>query len=370
MSSPPPEPRAFCYRCFKPAALCICDRLERVDNRIHVHIIQHPREQRCAIGTARFAHLGLARCVVEANAPATGVPSSLASSPPLGAALLFPSEDAQPVETLSREDRPSALIVLDGTWGQAAALYRNNPWLEALPHLRLAEPEPTRYRIRSEPKRHCISTIEAIVSALRVLEPETQGIGALLDAFDAMIDDQVEYASARQSPRAQTRARIQRDPVPALLREHPERHVVVHVEAIGTRPPMRPIQICAQRLVTGERFECLVTPDDQAAVDKASHLGWGPNALKRAVGDETLRRRWARFRRDDDVLMAWSQRTVQLKAEYCNLTHSRVGGGLADVVERHRLRPEETPFDGRAGLEMGQAIAIVAYLRSRPARAV
>jgi DTW domain-containing protein YfiP len=81
-----------------------------------------------------------------------------------------------------------------GPWGQASKLYRENGWLAALPHYALSPSEPSRYRIRREPRPNFISTIEAVVAALRILEPATEGLDALLTAFDEMIDAQVVYA--------------------------------------------------------------------------------------------------------------------------------------------------------------------------------
>ena len=41
----------------------------------------------------------------------------------------------------------SHLLVLDGTWSQARALYRQNPWLTGIPHFQLSPEAPSRYRI-------------------------------------------------------------------------------------------------------------------------------------------------------------------------------------------------------------------------------
>lgn len=202
------QPRDFCYRCFKPSSVCICALVPLVANRTRVHILQHPRERNRPIGTVRFARLGLARCTVEINAPGSGEPSVLASKPPAGAALLFPSPHARAVESLPAAERPTTLIVLDGTWHHVRKLVLNNPWLDTLPHLYLESPEPSRYRIRREPKVHYLSTLEAILATLAYLEPETVGFDGLLRAFDAMIDAQVEHShegSYRRRPRKRNR---------------------------------------------------------------------------------------------------------------------------------------------------------------------
>ena len=67
---------------------------------------------------------------------------------------------------------------------------------------RRAPAQPGRYRIRRAPKPAVqLSTIEAIVAALQTIEPETPGLGGLIEAFDGMIDRQIELKHQRYGPR-------------------------------------------------------------------------------------------------------------------------------------------------------------------------
>ena len=78
-------------------------------------------------------------------------------------------------------------------WAHAHSLYRDNAWLRDLPHYELTPTEPSRYRLRREPEFQCISTLESIIGALAIIEPETEGLSDLLGVFDSMIDDQIRY---------------------------------------------------------------------------------------------------------------------------------------------------------------------------------
>jgi DTW domain-containing protein YfiP len=198
--------RPTCYRCWRPAVACICADVVAVANRTPVVIVQHPRERRHPFGTVRIARLGLRRVDVHV---ASGVLAERASlqpgrretecppcAPP-GAALLFPAPDAAPLD----EARPSALVVVDGTWPTARRLVRDNAWLQQLPRVRLDPARPGRYRIRRAPRpAFQLSTIEAVVEALRILEPDTPGLDDLLGAFDRMIERQIALAHATVEP--------------------------------------------------------------------------------------------------------------------------------------------------------------------------
>jgi tRNA-uridine aminocarboxypropyltransferase len=166
-----------------------------VDNRTAIWILQHKRERHHPIGTARIAELGLLRSRVDVCYEPPGMPSRLD-----GVALLYPGLDSRPLASLEPQERPERLVVLDGTWNHARVMYRDFHWLHTLPRYSIEPEQGSRYRIRKEPRHDCLSTIEAIIEALMILEPETAGLEGLLTAFERMIDRQL--ASHRPGSRA------------------------------------------------------------------------------------------------------------------------------------------------------------------------
>lgn len=187
------DPRPHCWRCDKPAVTCVCGVIPSVTTRTGITILQHPRERRHPVGTARIARLGLPRARVEVAWFGRDRRVTVDPCVPPGTAVLYPHPGARDLATLAPGERPRHLLVLDGTWRHAYVLRRENPWIQALPHVALTPPAPSRYRIRKEPRRECVSTIEAIVLALRALEPDTPGLDGLLRAFDAMVGEQEAY---------------------------------------------------------------------------------------------------------------------------------------------------------------------------------
>jgi DTW domain-containing protein YfiP len=190
-----PLHRAQCYRCFKAAVTCICASIERVTNRTGILVLQHPRERLHAIGTVRFARLGLSNVRVRTCVPGTDTSMPL----PPRTALLYPAPGAPDLATLPRTEHPRHLVILDGTWTHARKMYATQPWLRELPQVCLTPAEPSRYRLRREPRPDYVATLEAIVAALRIVEPEVDGLDALLRSFAAMIDRQAAFGGARQA---------------------------------------------------------------------------------------------------------------------------------------------------------------------------
>lgn len=189
------EARASCYRCFKPRVACICGTIQRVDNRTPITILQHPRERFHPLGTVRIARLGLARARVEWCAPWEDA-GAIRDRLPAGAALLYPAPGARDLASVPSAEHPRHLVAIDGTWFLARKIYHAHPWLHALPHVALTPSRPSRYRIRRAPRADYLATLEAIVDALRIVEPDTLGLDGLLAAFAAMIDRQAAYRTS------------------------------------------------------------------------------------------------------------------------------------------------------------------------------
>ncbi|KAK9072276.1 hypothetical protein SSX86_008709 [Deinandra increscens subsp. villosa] len=109
---------------------------------------------------------------------------------PPGSILLFPSENSIGIEDVDFDVKN--LIVLDGTWAKATRMYKENPWLKLLPHLKLDIGRLSLYgEVRRQPKARCLSSIESIVYALKAIgEDDHHGLDGLLDVFESMVGDQ------------------------------------------------------------------------------------------------------------------------------------------------------------------------------------
>ncbi len=372
------EPRERCYRCHKPRVTCLCEHITRVDNETPVVVVQHPRERFHPIGTARIICLSLKRVHVEVafRGALTEPPAWLLP----GAGLLYPAPDAVELGA-EGSPRPQQLVVLDGTWHHARTLYRDLPWLERLPHFRLSPDTPSRYRIRREPTRDSISTVEAVATALRRLEPDTPGIGGLLATFDHMIDTQLEHIEERAGARRLKRRRTEdRKGLPRALAERFEHLVVSYAESLRPHPddpkttPREMVQLVALRPASGELFECVCRPSAPPNPGHLAHMGLTVEQVDTGASASELAARWRAFARPTDSLAAWNQSTLDalrhaglaqsglsLKSVYSAVTRVRAGT-LDEVITREGLTPSALPLTGRAARRLASAVAVARRL--------
>ncbi|MEM8678985.1 MAG: tRNA-uridine aminocarboxypropyltransferase [Planctomycetota bacterium] len=305
--------RQTCFACGRPRATCHCDEIVRVENQTPVLLLQHRRERRHPFNSARLLERALTQIETRIGYAPDFAGSPLPFQP--GAALLYPSQNA-PLLTDPSVPRPAQLVIVDGTWHHAKALLRDVPALRGLPRFRLAPSEPGRYRIRREPSPDSMSTLEATVQALRLLEPATPGLDRLLKAFDVMVQRQLVHARPHQNWRRKTRRSRGGPRMPAAFRQDPNRLVVAYGEAAPRRQSRDPQRVpcvwAAERLGTRARFVALIKPEVPVTGAMLDHLALRSSDFAAALPLTEFHEAWKQFLHPDDTLLVYHPATVKL----------------------------------------------------------
>jgi len=158
--------------------------------------LQHPDEASNKKATAIIAELGLQQYQrwVGEDFKEHDALNQLLENETGGVAVLYPTDGAEKLDVnleLTSARSIEVLIVIDGTWRKARKIWRLNPQLHQLQAVTFNEVLSSDYRIRKEPEAGCLSTVESIVFALRLLEGKPQAYQGLLDLFIEMVDFQI-----------------------------------------------------------------------------------------------------------------------------------------------------------------------------------
>jgi DTW domain-containing protein YfiP len=369
--------RENCYACFRPRVDCFCAEIPCINNQTEVLLLQHERERFHPFNTARIVHRALRNSSL-IHDYALALASRIELSPHAG--LLYPGEDAVLLSDLAPAARPKQLVVLDGTWHQTKTLVRDIPALRNLPRYKLTPTMPSQYRIRREPTADSLSTLEAVVAALSELEPQTQGLKALLATFAGLIDRQIERSQVgRQWRRHESRARTFRNIPLALTREW-ENLVVCYGESVAVSEASEieryPVVWVAQRLGDGETFTQFVRPPGPLSDYVLHHLELAPTDFAECVSLDDLDAAWANFLRPRDKIVAYHQGTIRLLEKFqqpvtqaitlkaIDFHPSRRYSGLDEIVADQKLIVPAPRSPGRAGKRLAQIVALCEHLRS------
>src|SRR3954462_8691399 len=222
-----------CPRCLKPLPLCICDSIRPIENRISVLILQHPQEQDRALGTARLTALHFKHAVLKIGLSWPSLSKALGRpvADPLrwavlylGSAKVAALDSDRDIVAINRkgeiEDNQRAIlkdiegiVLLDGTWSQAKALWWRNPWMLKCQRVILGPRHPSRYgQLRREPRRDGLSTIEAAGLLIGALERRPEIVATLDASFDRMLARyrEVERSHPELTPRPKPRMKRDR----------------------------------------------------------------------------------------------------------------------------------------------------------------
>lgn len=200
--------RILCQNCDRPEKGCICRFITRIENNIHVVVLQHDSEVNQTKGTITLLSKSLTSCQVIIGEDFTNNITLLTMLNKYQALLLYPSDDAQvlsntienspPADYLSslmiRETvlatdsaKPYCLIILDGTWKKAYKMFKLSKCLQELPQICLPESLANKgqYQIRKVAKKNALSSLEACCYALTLLENNNK--------YRRLIDNFVEF---------------------------------------------------------------------------------------------------------------------------------------------------------------------------------
>lgn len=160
---------ASCQKCWKPIEQCCCGIIEPLNSTHQILILQHPAEAVHPLNTARLVSMSLNSCTHRIGLSWRSLSSALGSpaNPKQWGVLRLGKLGENPTPAL----KVSHLVVIDGTWKQAKALWWRNPWLAKFPRIVLAPNDPSRFGdIRREPRQDALTTLEAVALGLERLE--------------------------------------------------------------------------------------------------------------------------------------------------------------------------------------------------------
>ena len=159
-----------------------------VDNKTALLILQHPQEQDRVLGTAGLICQTLANAKLAVGLSwrnlghALGEPADAKDWGVLYLGSAHAAKEKGPLVAISAKGEPLAnqagprvglngLLVLDGNWAQAKALWWRNAWLLKLRRFVIVPDGPSLYgSLRKEARPDAVSTLEAVGLALSALE--------------------------------------------------------------------------------------------------------------------------------------------------------------------------------------------------------
>lgn len=176
-------PRVVCARCRQPQITCYCAKVVPFVSWPSFVILIHRDEHRRSIATGRMAHLCLSNSwlIEGTDFSKNEAVARILTNPKLYPVVLYPTPAAVNLSPLTVRERRAyfpkgrqpVFFIVDGTWGKAKKMWRLSQNIKTLPAFSITPRRPSTFRVRKQPKPHCLSTLEAIHEVIDLLaEPK------------------------------------------------------------------------------------------------------------------------------------------------------------------------------------------------------
>lgn len=194
-----------CQSCKKVPALCLCGEIKPQVTKTQVVILQHPQEEDHELGSALLTHLSLPNSIFKIGLSWRSLSAVLEKEKVdharwavlyLGSGIKGELKNIDAIQFVSKQgtpiDQPNSLdgiVILDGSWSQAKALWWRNAWLLKLRRIVLTPKHKSLYKeLRKEPRRECLSTIESVAEVLEALGEKKEVSEYLRNLFFQLLD--------------------------------------------------------------------------------------------------------------------------------------------------------------------------------------
>ncbi|MBI2606653.1 MAG: DTW domain-containing protein [Deltaproteobacteria bacterium] len=182
----------------------------RIQNRLQVLVLRHPREKGVELASVPVLEESIAHITVRTGLSWPNLAKAVGhiADPKRWAVLFLGSLKGPALEEIkkapqgtvlistrngellsAKEARLEGIIVLDGNWSQAKALWWRNAWMLKLNRLLLKPAQPSQYgKLRREPRRQCLSSLESVAEVLEHIEENPTAAEELRARFKAMLE--------------------------------------------------------------------------------------------------------------------------------------------------------------------------------------
>lgn len=183
----------------RPSVVCWCIGLAvpPMEPKCNVVVLQHPAEEKRSLRTAPMLKLGLApgKCHIykgrrfPSQSHSQSLEETLTSPNSL---LLFPSKKSVSLQDIDVTAGPYTLVLIDGTWPQAKAMYTASKLLQNMRQVKLISTGTSCYIVRTQPTDGCLSTLETAAKALSVLERDSSYTDKLIEPLNVLCRYQID----------------------------------------------------------------------------------------------------------------------------------------------------------------------------------
>jgi len=199
----------LCLKCRRRLKTCVCAFLKPFETQSRFIILMHPMEfKKEKVGTGRFSQLILknSKIIVDVSFEENKEFLQVLKDEEYENFMLYPGDEAHHLnENFSNlfDKKKCQFFIIDGTWPCAKKMVKLTPSLHHMPRVSFSTIHESKFKIKHQPMKGCLSTVESVHLLLSELNQigmeKTEGAhDNLLEVFEHTVNQQLALAADPQ----------------------------------------------------------------------------------------------------------------------------------------------------------------------------
>lgn len=192
--------REKCYQCYRPKKSCMCEYIQKIPTNTKFVILMHPKEfKKTKNNTGRFTHQSLPNSKIYRGIDFNNhqVINNIINNKNNCCYVLYPHVNSIKLnnQTIQKENKNNVIFIIDSTWSCSHKILAISKNLSALPKISFEHNKSSAYKIKTQPNKYCLSTIESTLCVLELLNKhKIENIHqSFLDTFLKPFQHMVKY---------------------------------------------------------------------------------------------------------------------------------------------------------------------------------
>ncbi len=206
--------REKCYECYRPKKSCMCEYIQKIPTNTKFVIIMHPKEfKKTKNNTGRFTHQSLPNSKIYIGIDFNNHEkiNNIINDKNNHCYVLYPHANSIKLnhQSIQKEKKRNVIFIIDSTWACSHKILALSKNINALQKISFVHDKSSAYRIKTQPHKYCLSTIESTLCVLNLLNKHQieninqSSLDTFLKPFEKMVKYQIECVlnSPSKNPR-------------------------------------------------------------------------------------------------------------------------------------------------------------------------
>lgn len=198
------EQRLKCYNCNRTKISCLCQYVKPIKTHTQFIILMHPKEHRkTKNNTGKITHLSLPNSQIHVGIDFSENKkiNTILNNPNNSCYVLYPSKESIVLndQNIKEKDKNIVLFIIDSTWPCSNKILRLSKNIKSLPKVSFIHQKISQYKIKTQPNKLALSTIESTLCVLELLNKQDienipkEQLKGFLEPFTQMINFQLTF---------------------------------------------------------------------------------------------------------------------------------------------------------------------------------